>query len=167
MSAPQTLMRLTINAEALLKYSLPQRTNNGWNRPKLSARQFNVLQKSIMRSNDAVWPLPEPEIRAKPERQSQMTILQRSAPLREKRVKDAMAGMPKLIADKMKAAREKKKKETENSVTALVPNYVKGGPYPHNYRGEITKLKMQAAAEKEKKKVDFIAQASKKTKSKK
>ncbi|EFA75592.1 hypothetical protein PPL_11097 [Heterostelium album PN500] len=158
---------LKINAEALLKYSTPQRTATGWNRPKLSGRQFNVLKKNVERNMNIEWPLPEPEKKLLPERPSKLTILQRTQPLREKKINEALKNMPKLLADKMKASRDKKKKETENSISALMPGFVKGGPYPSHITGEVAALKKQAAIEKEKKIADFIAQSSKKGKAKK
>eukprot|EP01133_Synstelium_polycarpum_P009971 gene9971-11641_t len=166
MSTPVIGNLIKINAEALLKHSTPQRTELGWNRPKLSNRQFNVLQKNIIRGGQIEWPLPEPERRVIPERPRKLTMLQRDKGLRDKKIKEALANMPKLLADKMKASRDKKKKERDNSLVALIPGYLPGGPYPNKFTGEIAKLKKEAAIAKEKKIVDFIAAASKKTKSK-
>ncbi|EGG24318.1 hypothetical protein DFA_06468 [Cavenderia fasciculata] len=154
---------IKINAEALLKHSLPQRSANGWRRPKLSSRQFNVLQKTVERGDQAVeWPIPAKEEKIIPERPSKLSLHTREAPLREKKIREAMANMPKLLADKMKAEREKKRKEKDNSIINLMDGYQPGGPYKHHYSAEVARLKKQAAIEKEKKKVDFIAAASKK-----
>eukprot|EP01132_Coremiostelium_polycephalum_P000910 gene910-1139_t len=153
---------ININTEALIKYTTPQRSNNGWIQPKLSARQTNDLKKYVTRSLGMEWPIPEPVKKPLPERPVKLTKWERNAMLRQRKREEALLNMPKQIADKMKAAREKKKKATENSMTNLIPNFVKGGPYRPKLPPAIVALKDQAAIEKEKKIQDFIAKASKK-----
>ncbi|KYQ93426.1 hypothetical protein DLAC_06116 [Tieghemostelium lacteum] len=151
-----------INVEALIKHTNPTKNQNGWVQPKISARQLAGFKKFVTRSLKQEWPLPEVGNKLLPERPPKTTIWERNYSFRQKKIQEAINNIPKQLAEKMKAAREKKKKETENNLTILVPNYVKGGPYTLRISNKVNALKKQAVIDKEKQKADFITQAMKK-----
>ncbi|KAF2072183.1 hypothetical protein CYY_006503 [Polysphondylium violaceum] len=152
-----------INVEALVKFSKPQRSSSGWHQPKISGRQLAVLEKHCTRQLGLEWPLAK-EKTPIPERPSKLTIWERNNVLRQRKIQESIQNMPKLLADKIKASREKKKKEDENTITALIPEYVEGGPYPCHLPSKVMALKRKAAMEKEKKITTLLASASAATK---
>ncbi|KAM9995074.1 hypothetical protein ACTFIY_001242 [Dictyostelium cf. discoideum] len=154
------MSRYIINAEALLKYSNPTKGTNGWIQPKLSTRQIEVFKKHVTRNLKLEWPLPEREKKLNPERASKLTGWERNLVPRQKKIQESIANMPKLIAEKLKASIEKKKKESENIFTSFIPNYLPLGPYGNNDSPKVMALRKIAKKEKELKKEKLIALAS-------
>ncbi|EGC37454.1 hypothetical protein DICPUDRAFT_149923 [Dictyostelium purpureum] len=151
--------RYIINKEALLKYSLPIKGENGWLQPKLSGRQLGDLKKHVTRGLQLEWPLADTK-KQLPEKQPKHTIWERNQIPRQKKIKESVDNMPKLIAEKLKASVEKKKKEIENNLTALIPNYLPGGPYGNNDSPKVMALRKIAAQQKLEKRNAPIALAS-------
>ncbi|KAM9970615.1 hypothetical protein ACTFIR_002477 [Dictyostelium discoideum] len=177
------MSKYIINAEALLKYSNPTKGTNGWIQPKLSTRQIEVFKKHVTRNLKLEWPLPGREKKLNPERTSKLTGWERNLAPRcvpliiiimvhqssssssssinlQKKIQESIANMPKLIAEKLKASIEKKKKETENIFTSFIPNYLPLGPYGNNDSPKVMALRKIAKKEKELKKEKLIALAS-------
>ncbi|KAK5579646.1 hypothetical protein RB653_009331 [Dictyostelium firmibasis] len=154
------MSRFILNAEALLKYSTPTKGQSGWIQPKLSTRQIEVFKKHVTRNLKMEWPLPEAQKKLNPERPAKLTGWERNYAPRQKKIKEAIANMPKLIAEKLKASVEKKKKETDNVLTTLIPNYLPGGPYGNNDSPKVMALRKIAKREKELKREKTIALAS-------
>ncbi|KAM9975090.1 hypothetical protein ACTFIW_008565 [Dictyostelium discoideum] len=172
------MSKYIINAEALLKYSNPTKGTNGWIQPKLSTRQIEVFKKHVTRNLKLEWPLPGREKKLNPERASKLTGWERNLAPRcvpliimvhqssspsinlQKKIQESIANMPKLIAEKLKASIEKKKKETENVFTSFIPNYLPLGPYGNNDSPKVMALRKIAKKEKELKKEKLIALAS-------
>ncbi|KAN0023836.1 hypothetical protein ACTFIV_008223 [Dictyostelium citrinum] len=157
------MSKFIINAEALIKYSNPTKGQSGWIQPKLSARQIQVFKKHVTRNLKMEWPLPEKEKKLNPERPSKLTGWERNLAPRQKKIQESVANMPKLIAEKLKASIEKKKKETDNILTSLIPNYLPMGPYGNNDTPKVMALRKIAKKEKELKREKLIALASAKT----
>ncbi|KAM9993692.1 hypothetical protein ACTFIZ_011663 [Dictyostelium cf. discoideum] len=154
------MSKYIINAEALIKYSNPTKGTNGWIQPKLSTRQIEVFKKHVTRNLKLEWPLPEREKKLNPERTSKLTGWERNLVPRQKKIQESIANMPKLIAEKLKASIEKKKKESDNIFTSFIPNYLPLGPYGNNDSPKVMALRKIAKKEKELKKEKLIALAS-------
>ncbi|EAL62217.1 hypothetical protein DDB_G0290403 [Dictyostelium discoideum AX4] len=154
------MSKYIINAEALLKYSNPTKGTNGWIQPKLSTRQIEVFKKHVTRNLKLEWPLPAREKKLNPERTSKLTGWERNLVPRQKKIQESIANMPKLIAEKLKASIEKKKKESDNVFTSFIPNYLPLGPYGNNDTPKVMALRKIAKKEKELKKEKLIALAS-------
>ncbi|KAN0038276.1 hypothetical protein ACTA71_000448 [Dictyostelium dimigraforme] len=154
------MSKFIINAEALLKYSTPTKGQSGWIQPKLSTRQVEVLKKHVTRNLKMEWPLPEKQKKLNPERPCKLTGWERNLAPRQKKIQESVANMPKLIAEKLKASIEKKKKETENVLTTFIPNYLPMGPYGNNDSPKVMALRKIAKKEKELKREKLLALAS-------